>query len=141
MGYGLLAHFKGLSFWARIIPAFVIKIFVLSIFEWLFYTGFTVLATKTRKQLSKLTIIVVIGWKRVSTVVLIHFNRMDLPPLIRRTSPFSILGVLGGTFFFIQILIEHSGDPDQAPHSVASDLGLHCLPMSHKSYARLICIS
>ena len=40
---------------------------------------------------------------------------------------------------FIQILIEHtvanSGDPDQMPHLVASDLGLHCLPMSHKKDA------
>ena len=26
----------------------------------------------------------------------------------------------------------NSGDPDQSPHSVASDLGLHCLPISHK---------
>ena len=26
----------------------------------------------------------------------------------------------------------NSGDPDQTPHSVASDLGLHYLPMSHK---------
>ena len=26
----------------------------------------------------------------------------------------------------------NSGDPDQMPHSVASDLGLHILPMSHK---------
>ena len=24
------------------------------------------------------------------------------------------------------------------PHFVASDLGLHCLPMSHKKYTRLI---
>ena len=32
----------------------------------------------------------------------------------------------------------NSGDPDQMPHSVASDLGLHCLPMSHKKDARNI---
>ena len=25
-------------------------------------------------------------------------------------------------------LFENSGDPDQMPHSAASDLGLHCLP-------------
>ena len=25
----------------------------------------------------------------------------------------------------------NSGDPDQTPHSAASDLGLHCLPISH----------
>ena len=32
----------------------------------------------------------------------------------------------------------NSGDPDQTPHSVASDLGLHYLPMSHKKEARHI---
>ena len=26
----------------------------------------------------------------------------------------------------------NSGDPDQTPHSLASDLGLHYLPMSYK---------
>ena len=32
----------------------------------------------------------------------------------------------------------NSGDPDQTLHSVASDLGLHCWPMSHKKDARHI---
>ena len=32
----------------------------------------------------------------------------------------------------------NSGDLDQTPHSVASDLGLHYLPMSHKKDARHI---
>ena len=45
-------------------------------------------------------------------------------------------------FTYIEILIEHtvsnSEDPDQIPHSAASDLGLHYLPMSHKKDARLI---
>ena len=46
-------------------------------------------------------------------------------------------------FIFIQVLIEnyaskHSGDPDQTPYSVVSDLALHCLPMSHKKRARHI---
>ena len=48
-------------------------------------------------------------------------------------------------FFFIQNLIENSvlansGDPDQALHFAASDLGLHRLStcMSHKKDARLI---
>ena len=27
-------------------------------------------------------------------------------------------------------LIAKSGDPDQTPRSVASDLGLHCLPVT-----------
>ena len=43
-------------------------------------------------------------------------------------------------FIFIQILIEKYAskqyDPDQTPHFVASDLGLHYLPMSHKKDAR-----
>ena len=29
----------------------------------------------------------------------------------------------------------NSGDLDQTPHSVASDLDLRCLPLSHKRYA------
>ena len=40
----------------------------------------------------------------------------------------------GGTFLFsmVQILTNqaNSGDTDQTPHIAASDLGLHCLPMS-----------
>ena len=28
-------------------------------------------------------------------------------------------------------LFANSGDPDQTPHSSASDLGLHCLPVTH----------
>ena len=32
----------------------------------------------------------------------------------------------------------NSGDPDQTPHFVVSDLGLHYLPMSHKKDARHI---
>ena len=30
----------------------------------------------------------------------------------------------------MEILLANSVDPDQMPHSVASDLGLHCLPMT-----------
>ena len=45
-------------------------------------------------------------------------------------------------FIFIQVLIENyaskQSDADQTPHSVASDLGLPCLPMSHKKDARHI---
>ena len=45
-------------------------------------------------------------------------------------------------FIFIQILIEHSAskqwNPDQTKHSVASGLGLHYLPTSHKKDPGLI---
>ena len=34
----------------------------------------------------------------------------------------------------------NSGYPNKTPHSSASDLGLHCLSMSHKKGARLICV-
>ena len=35
-------------------------------------------------------------------------------------------------------LYANSGDPERTPRSVASDLGLHCLPMSHRKDARHI---
>ena len=36
------------------------------------------------------------------------------------------------------MLQANSGDRDQTPRSAASDLGMHCLPMSHKKDATLI---
>ena len=41
-------------------------------------------------------------------------------------------------YFKSMFLLANSEDPDQMPHSAASDLGLHCLPMSQKWYTRLI---
>ena len=34
-------------------------------------------------------------------------------------------------------LFANSGDPDQMPHSAASDLGLHCLPVTLLQVSRL----
>ena len=34
-------------------------------------------------------------------------------------------------------LFANSGDPDQTPHSAASDLGLHCLPNTLLGVSRL----
>ena len=34
-------------------------------------------------------------------------------------------------------LFENSGDPDQMPHSAASDLGLHCFPITLLQVSRL----
>ena len=39
-------------------------------------------------------------------------------------------------FKFYHVSKQH-GDPDQMPHSAASGLGLHCLPISNKKDARL----
>ena len=35
-------------------------------------------------------------------------------------------------YFWKKFMLANSGDPDQTVRSVASDLGLHCLPMSQK---------
>ena len=40
----------------------------------------------------------------------------------------------------MNILLVSSAEPDQTPRSAASDLALHCLKISHKMYARLICL-
>ena len=37
-------------------------------------------------------------------------------------------------------LFANSGDPDQMLHSVASDLGLHCLPFTLLGVSRLQCV-
>ena len=34
------------------------------------------------------------------------------------------------TLFLMEILFANNVDPDQTPHYVASDLSLHCLPMT-----------
>ena len=52
------------------------------------------------------------------------------------TNVFAILGVSDlfcrfySIFFLWKIKLTKSVDPDQTPHYVASDLGLHCLPMT-----------
>ena len=52
---------------------------------------------------------------------------------------FCILRVAGWTFFiFIKILTEHF--LANSKEITASDLGQHCLPMSHKKDASLICV-
>ena len=66
--------------------------------------------------------------------------------LINWTSPFPILGLLGVFFPFLfkfekKLLYANRGEPDQMPRFAASDLVLHCLPMSHKKDTRLIGLS
>ena len=41
------------------------------------------------------------------------------------------MSILSLLFFFLwEILLAYNVNPDQMPHYVASDLGLHCLPMT-----------
>ena len=52
---------------------------------------------------------------------------------------------LGGIFHFYsyflkKLLCANSGEPGQTPRFAASDLVLHCLPMSNKKDVRLILV-
>ena len=55
-------------------------------------------------------------------------------------SNFRVLGWYFSVLFKFKkkLLFANSGEPDQTPRFVASDLVLHYLPMSHKKDARLI---
>ena len=67
---------------------------------------------------------------------------MEFPTVMNWTSPFPILGLLGGIFHFYSNLIEHSVSKQWRTWSDAAFCGVwsrfHCLPMSHKRDARLI---
>ena len=64
--------------------------------------------------------------------VLTHLCQMYFPILINWLSPFPILELFGGIFLFYSNVKANRGEPDQMPHIAASDMALHCLPMSHK---------
>ena len=70
---------------------------------------------------------------------------MDPPTLSVGRSHFQFQVCLEVFFISSQILIEHSVSkqwgPDQTLSSVASDLVLQCLPMSHKKDARTILLN
>ena len=78
-------------------------------------------------------------------IVLTNLSRMEFPTVIKRNSPFLFKRILGGIFHFysnsngtfceptVETLIRR-----RILRSAASDLGLRCLPMSHKKNARLI---
>ena len=53
----------------------------------------------------------------------------------RSTSNLSVVWNYLSFLFKLQlkIMLGKSEDPDRAPHIMASDLGLHCLSMSHKN--------
>ena len=64
---------------------------------------------------------------------------MDLPTFISRMSPFTFLGVLGGIFHFFPNFNHRTFCKQIVKLQIrnttlcsVSDLGLHCLPMSHE---------
>ena len=65
---------------------------------------------------------------------LTHCILVDFSTFICWTNPFVILGVSGLLlllfYFGWKILLANTVDPDQMPPYVASDLGLHCLPVT-----------
>ena len=83
-------------------------------------------------------------WKQNGGIFYINpFMTNGISHRYQVNSPFLFKGCWLVFFIFIQILIEYSANkqwrPDQMPRSLACDLGLHYLPMSHKKDARLIC--
>ena len=73
---------------------------------------------------------------------------MDVSTLIRRTRPFQILEVLGAIFIIFFTNFNRNfckqtmhGERDQTPRFAASDLVLHCLPISNKNDAMLILVN
>ena len=67
---------------------------------------------------------IVIGALRVK-IYLTDCILLDSSFVIRWMSPFVILV----TYCLCKILLATNVDPNQTPHHVASDHGLHCLPM------------
>ena len=66
---------------------------------------------------------------------------MDSSTVICRTTLFVNLGVSGLFCHFCssfdgKILLANKVGPDQTPHYVASDLGLHCLPLTLLRFSR-----
>ena len=73
--------------------------------------------------------------------ILAHLCRVDSSTSVLWTSPFPLLEMSGyflsPSFIYIPTLNANNVDPDQSPRSVASDVGLHRLPMSYLWDARL----
>ena len=70
---------------------------------------------------------------------------MDFPILFKLDESTFIFRGIGGNFsfliqFLMTIIYANRITPDGTPSSVASHLGLLCLPMSNQKDARLICI-
>ena len=67
-------------------------------------------------------------------VLLIHGRLVDSSTIVCWMSPFVILGIgvycVPFILFWWKILLANNVDPDQMPHFVASNLGLHCLPLT-----------
>ena len=79
-------------------------------------------------------------------ISLTHICLVDPSILINWTRPFPILEMSGLRCHFYSIAnryscLVNSENPDQTPRFAASDLGLHCLPMSHEWDSRLIWVS
>ena len=79
--------------------------------------------------------------KKLNRSILTHCRLNRLSHTIYWKSSVSILGTAGyEVYIFLKKkakLFANSGDPDQTPHSAASDLGLHCLPVTLLRVSRL----
>ena len=75
-------------------------------------------------------------------MLLTHLSRMAFPTIINWTGPLRVVLWHFTILFKFQLntLEVNSGDTDQTPRSVASDLVLHCLRMSHKKVCVCVCV-
>ena len=69
---------------------------------------------------------------KVCVLTLIHYILVDSSTVLCWMCPFVILRDVGPIlfYFFKEILLANNVDPDQMPHYVAFDLGVHCMPMT-----------
>ena len=78
-------------------------------------------------------------------MILTHLSRMEFPTLVSWTSSFPLKAFWVVFFilvkFKLNFLQANNVDPDQTPHKAASDLDLHCLPLSHKKDAMLLWVT
>ena len=95
---------------------------------------------QTQDDLNLLTLLMLEITFSLDAAHLTHCRLNRLSNTIYSKSPISILCTPGYEMYIFLEKSEplaNSGDPDQTPRSAASDLGLHCLPITILRVSRL----
>ena len=88
----------------------------------------SLISWKMNKKEYRMSLAVVVTSTWIHYLTHCRLNRLS--HTIYWKSPISILGTSSYEFYIFLEKNENSGDPDQMPHSTASDLGLHCFPIT-----------